>query len=85
MTSENLGYKPGVVEQAKFEYSPLGKVFNKGLEKEDKKQGPLKTLKIIEAKKEEQLNAIKDQGEIQLDMTDNQIKEIKKEIKRIEF
>ena len=85
MTSENLGYKPGVVEQAKFEYSPLGKVFNEGLEKEDKKQGPLKTLKIIEAKKEEQLNAIKDQGEIQLDMTDNQIKEIKKEIKRIEF
>ena len=75
MTSENLGYN----------YSPLGKVFNKGLEKEDKKQGPLKTLKIIEAKKEEQLNAIKDQGEIQLDMTDNQIKEIKKEIKRIEF
>ena len=75
MNSENLGYN----------YSPLGKVFNKGLEKEDKTQGPLKTLKIIEAKKEEQLNAIKDQGEIQLDMTDNQIKEIKKEIKRIEF
>ena len=26
-TGEDLGYKPGVVEQAKFEYSPLGKVF----------------------------------------------------------
>ena len=33
---EDLGYKPGVVEQAKFEYSRLGRVFNKGL-KEDKK------------------------------------------------
>ena len=31
LTGEDLGYKPGVVEQAKFEYSPLGKVFNKGL------------------------------------------------------
>ena len=31
LTGEDLGYKPGVIEQAKFEYSPLGKVFNKGL------------------------------------------------------
>ena len=29
---EDLGYKPGIVEKAKFEYSPLGKVFNKGLD-----------------------------------------------------
>ena len=27
LTSENLGYKLGVVKQAKVEYSPLGKVF----------------------------------------------------------
>ena len=27
LTGEDLGHKPGVVEQAKFEYSPLGKVF----------------------------------------------------------
>ena len=39
LTCEDLGYKPSVVEQAKFEYSPLGKVFNKGLDKdEDKKK-----------------------------------------------
>ena len=38
LNGEDLGYKAGVVEQAKFEYSPLGKVFNKGLEKEDKKK-----------------------------------------------
>ena len=29
LTGKDLGYKQGVVEQAKFEYSPLGKDFNK--------------------------------------------------------
>ena len=53
MIGEDLGYKPGVVEQAKFENSPLGKVFNKGLEKEDKKEGLLKTSKNTEDKNEE--------------------------------
>ena len=49
MTDEDLGLKPGTVEQAKFEYSPLGKMFNKGLDKEeDKKEGLLKRLKNIE-------------------------------------
>ena len=33
-TGEDLGYKPSVIEQAKFEYSLLGKVFTKGLKKE---------------------------------------------------
>ena len=47
MTGEDLGYKPGVIERAKFEYSPLGKVFNKGLEKEDKKEGLLTRLKEV--------------------------------------
>ena len=37
LTGEGLGYKPQVAEKAKFEYSPLGKVFNKGLEDDDKK------------------------------------------------
>ena len=36
LTGEDLGYKPGVVEPVKFEYFPLGKVFNNGLDKEDK-------------------------------------------------
>ena len=47
LTGEDLGHKPGKVEQAKFEYSPLGKVFNKILEKEDKKEGLLKRLKNV--------------------------------------
>ena len=32
LTGEDLGYKTDVVQKAKFEYSPLGKVFNKGLD-----------------------------------------------------
>ena len=29
LTGEDLGYKPDVVQKAKFEYSTLGQVFNK--------------------------------------------------------
>ena len=38
LTGEDLGLKPSTVEQAKFEYSPLGKIFNKGLSDNDKKK-----------------------------------------------
>ena len=38
LTGEDLWYKPGVVEQNRFEYSPLGNVFNKKLEKDDKRE-----------------------------------------------
>ena len=30
LTGEKLGYKPDLVQKAKFEFSPLGQVFNKG-------------------------------------------------------
>ena len=43
LTGEDLGLKPSTVEQEKFEYSPLGKVSNKGLSEVDKKQGLFKT------------------------------------------
>ena len=66
LTGEDLGLKPSTVEKAKFEYSPLGKIFNKGLSEDDKKEGLLKRLKNIEGKNEVQLQAIKDQGEKQL-------------------
>ena len=48
LTDEHLGLKPSTVKQAKFEYSPLGKLFNKGLNKDDQKEGLLKRLKSIE-------------------------------------
>ena len=66
LTGEDLGLKPSTVEQTKFEYSPLGKIFNKGLDKDDKKEGLFKRLENIKDKNEEQLQAIKDQGEKQL-------------------
>ena len=57
LTGEDLSLKPSTAEQAKFEYSPLGKIFNKGLDKIDKKEGLLKRLKNMENKKEELLKA----------------------------
>ena len=39
LTGEDLVYKPDVIKKAKFEYSPLGKVFNKGLDESDKNKG----------------------------------------------
>ena len=65
LTSEDLGLKPSNIEQTKFEYSPMGKNFNKELSKDDKK-GLFKRLENIKNKNEEQLQAIKDQGEKQL-------------------
>ena len=38
LTGENLGLKPSAIEQTKFEYSPLGKTFNRGLSKDDRKE-----------------------------------------------
>ena len=51
LTGEDLGLKPSTVEQAKFEYSPLGKIFDKGLSEDDKKEGLSKRLKNIEKPK----------------------------------
>ena len=54
LNGEDLELKPSTAEQAKFEYSPLGKIFNKGLDKDDKKEGLFKRLKNIEDKNEKQ-------------------------------
>ena len=68
LTGEDLGYEPGALEQARFDYSPLSKFLNKGLTEEEKKEGPLKILKNIEGRNEKQLKAIEDQGKKQLDV-----------------
>ena len=48
LTGEDLGLKSSTVEQTKFEFSPLGKIFNKGLDKDkDKEEGLLKRLRNI--------------------------------------
>ena len=48
LTGEDLGLKPSTIEQAKFEYSPLVKIFNRVLDDDDKKEGLFKRLKNIE-------------------------------------
>ena len=53
LTGKDLGYKLSALEQARFDYSPLGTIFSKGLKKENKKEGLLKRLKNIEDKNEE--------------------------------
>ena len=81
LTGEDLGYKPDVIQKAKFEYSLLGKVFNKGLDESDEKEGLLKRLKNTEGKNEQQLDGIADQGKNQLDAIE---KQGKKNLKKIE-
>ena len=61
LIGEDLNYKPSPVSQAKFDYSPSSKFFNKGLKQENKKERLLKRLNNIEGKNEEQLKAIEDQ------------------------
>ena len=59
LTRKDLGYKPNAFEQAKFEYSPLDKVFTDGLDKCDRNEGLLKRSKNIEDRNNNQLLAIK--------------------------
>ena len=42
LTGEDLGLKPSTIKQTRFECSPLGKIFNKGLDKMIKKKAFLK-------------------------------------------
>ena len=66
LTGKDLGYRSDPVKKAKFEYSPLGQVFTKGLTTDQKQEGLLKRLKNIEGKSNQQLDLIKDQGDRQL-------------------
>ena len=61
LTKQDLKYRPDALEQAKFTYSPLGKVFNDGLNKKDntKRVGILQRLKNIE----DNLNSNDDDGD----------------------
>ena len=62
LTKKDLNSKPDPLQKAKFEYSPLSQVFNKGLEKDDIEEGLLKRLKNIEDTTYNQLDLIKSQG-----------------------
>ena len=70
LTGEDLGYRPDPVY--KFEYSPLGQVFHKGLDSNETSEGLLKRLKNIEDKTDNQLRAIEGRKDNQLDLVENQ-------------
>ena len=76
LTGEDLNLKPSTVEQAKFEYSPLGKIFKKGLREEDKKEGILKRLENIKDKNEEILNTFSTTNKAFKNKTNNQSKKL---------
>ena len=90
LAGEDLDYRPDFVEQTRFEYSPFGKFFNRGLKEEDKKYGLLKRLKNIEGKNKEQLKVIKDKTGLKskIDLSDgdltSEVVAFIKEIKSIE-
>ena len=72
LTGEDLGLKPSTIEQAKFEYSPLGKIFNKGLSEDDKKEGLFKRLENIKDKNEELINRFGTTNKASKNKTNNQ-------------
>ena len=96
LTKKDLGCKPDAVEKVIFEYSPIGKVFTDGLNKEDKskKVGLFKRLKNIEDNLVEVddndnqvdifriIKDIKDRG-IKIDNDDEAVREIRERIKEL--
>ena len=82
LSGENVGFKPDVVQKAKFEYSPIGQVFDKELDTSDKNEGLLKKLKNIDSRNEQQLELIKNQGEKQLNLINKNNRQLKKKKKK---
>ena len=76
LTGEDLGLKPSTVEQAKCEYSPLGKIFNKGLSEDDKKEGLLKRLENIKDKDKELINTLSTTNKAPNNKINNQSKKL---------
>ena len=76
LTGEDLDLKASTVEQAKFEYSPLGKIFNKGLSEEDKKEGLFKRLENIKDKNEELINRFSTTNKAPKNKINNQSKKL---------
>ena len=66
----DIGQDP--IQVGKFEYSPLGQVFNTGLTTGERSEGLLKRLKNIEGKADNQLKAIEGQKDNELDLVKNQ-------------
>ena len=57
LTGEDLGLKPSTIEQTKCEYFPLGKIFNKGFDEDNKKEGLFGRLKNFENAQRNKVNS----------------------------
>ena len=80
LTGEDLNLKPSTVEQTKFEYSPLGKRFNKGLSEEDKKEGLFKRLENIKDENKELMNTLSTTNKAFKNKTKNESKKLKYDV-----
>ena len=76
LTGKGLGLKPSTIEQTKFEYSPLGKIFNKGLSEGDEKEGLFKRLENIKDKNEELINRFSATNKAPKNKINNQSKKL---------
>ena len=100
LTGEDLGYRPDPVQKPKFEYIPLGQVFNKELDSNERQEGLLKRLK--KDKTDNQLLANRGQKIRQMSLVnktnyntisaidfdyggDKKLKELKNRLKNISF
>ena len=87
----DLNHKPNALEQAKFEFSPLGKTFSKGLDKtipNHQKEGVIKLLKDIKNSLSNRINIQPKDTKLSFDdinkIKENQeLNEIKKRIGRM--
>ena len=66
LTGKDLGYKLDLVENTKFEYSPLSKIFTEGLDKEDKEDRAIKNLGLLKS-----LQDIRDVNKKQVEIFNN--------------
>ena len=74
LTRKDLKYKPNALDKARFEFSPLGKAFNTGLDKTVqgyKEEGVIKLLKYIRDGLRVGVNRLDDDGDDRLDRPDD--------------
>ena len=93
LTRKDLNYKPNALEQAKFEFSPLGNTFRTGLDKtipNYQKAGVIKSLKDIKNGLSNRINIQPKNTKLSFDdinkIKENQeLKEIKKRIGKMSY
>ena len=76
LTGEDLDLKPSTVAQAKLEYPPLGRIFNKGLSEQNKKEALFKSVENIKPKNEKLINRFSTTNKASKSRTNNQGKKL---------